>query len=70
MHAGHFSALCSSANQSSKIQEGKASEQTLGPISRVYCTTHTSGDTLWRDNGQLIGMLVIVLARQAQKNRN
>ena len=30
----------------------------------------TSGETLWRDNCQLIAMLVIVLARQAQKNRN
>ena len=29
-----------------------------------------SGDTLWRDNCQLIAMLVIVLARQAQKNCN
>ena len=29
-----------------------------------------SGETLWRDNCQLIAMLVIVLARQAQKNCN
>ena len=33
-------------------------------------STATSGDTLWRDNCQLIGMPVIVLARQAQKNCN
>ena len=30
----------------------------------------TSGDTLLRDNCQLIGMPLIVLARQAQKNRD
>ena len=30
----------------------------------------TSGGTLWRDNCQLIGLSLIVLARQAQKNRN
>ena len=29
-----------------------------------------SGDTLLRDNCQLIGMPLIVLARQAQKNRD
>ena len=32
--------MCSSTNQSSKIQ-GKASEQTVGPISWVYCAAHT-----------------------------
>ena len=31
---------------------------------------HISGGTLWRDNCQLIGLSLIVLARQAQKNRN
>ena len=30
----------------------------------------SSGGTLWRDNCQLIGLSLIVLARQAQKNRN
>ena len=30
----------------------------------------TSGDTLLRDNCQLIGLPLIVLARQAQKNRD
>ena len=33
-------------------------------------TKYTSGGTLWRDNCQLIGLSLIVLARQAQKNRN
>ena len=30
----------------------------------------TSGETLCRDNGQLIGMSLIGLARQVQKNRD
>ena len=33
-------------------------------------TKYTSGGTLWRDNCQLIGLSLIVLARQAPKNRN
>ena len=43
---------------------------TAGSISALKNPTNTSGDTLWRDNCQLIAMLVIVLARQAQTNRN
>ena len=33
-------------------------------------TKYTSGGTLWRDNCQLIGLSLNVLARQAPKNRN
>ena len=41
----------------------------LDPQKTVW-SINTSGGTLWRDNCQLIGLSLIVLARQAQKNRN
>ena len=54
----------------------QSNDETLPDQKNTYIPTYlptyltSSGGTLLRDNCQLIGMPLIVLARQAQKNRD
>ena len=53
-----------------QVGEGEVDLEVETCLSLLSNHPGISGGTLWRDNCQLIGLSLIVLARQAQKNRN